>query len=240
MDLIITGDPRHLLARSPDLSELRINSLRGGSQSSRSCNLFRLFSQVNKSNVVLPLQQLELRGLAVTPDNIRPHLRHFRRLEILKINRNTAPGAITAFGEICHVLDNYGVSLGTLSIDHLDDPVLLDLLSSHPEFREIRLESISHELLDRVLRQILPAQRKTLERFMVDYYTLDVLPPDSHLDDIGKCHQLRILCVRLVVSKEEFEQNIKAAAVRDFHSIIQSNGVIIRTNGCVPVCSFRG
>jgi hypothetical protein len=223
-DLEFIDELASLLARSPNLSELRIDAGPPCGSLSSSPNLSILFAQVNKSNVILPLQRLELREFTVTSDDIRTHLPHLRKLETLTICANTAPGAVTALGEICHVLKNHGVSLRRLSTDYPCDTVLLNFLIVHPGFREIQLKPIyginnSPEFVDKIFRRILPAQQETLESFRIHrclHREWRRLPSDSQLDEIAKCHLLRVLHIPYTVSEAEIRQNNTATVVRVF------------------------
>jgi hypothetical protein len=138
---------------------------------------------------------------------------------MLTISGNTTLNSAIAVDEICHTLDNDGISLRGISTPNFTDPLLLNFLSSHPGFREIRLEpisSIDDELMDRIFEQILPVQRKTLEVFVITESMFDKRkhrPSDRHLNEVSKCHQLRTLHVPYAASEEEILQNKTAATV---------------------------
>ncbi|EKM83089.1 hypothetical protein AGABI1DRAFT_125568 [Agaricus bisporus var. burnettii JB137-S8] len=193
-----------LLSRCPGLTEL---ALRDRPSSQRGNPALReFFSQIGQLKRPWKLQKLELKSVAVAPDDIRAYIHHLKHLTFLEILRRPGSDKATNFGEIWDIFRRSGMALKGLSTDSPDDTLFLRYLSSYSGLTSLRLQALSYEypdIVSQICVQVLPNHAETLECLELKCCGL---PTNEGLAELIKCQKLTRLLVYIDVSSKAFRQ----------------------------------
>ncbi|EKM83094.1 hypothetical protein AGABI1DRAFT_104848 [Agaricus bisporus var. burnettii JB137-S8] len=193
-----------LLSRCPELTELSL----GGNFIHQNLDLHEVFSEICKLENPWELKKLELRCVAVTPDDFSACIHHFKHLTSLGIY-----GTPRTFGGICDILQKNKITLKDVSTDHPDDPLFFHYLSSYSGLTSLELKipvrdryqwvtpypTFLNELYMRVVRN----HAETLEHLKLEWIGL---PTKEELAELLKCQRLTILQVSIDVGCEALQQ----------------------------------
>ncbi|XP_006458563.1 hypothetical protein AGABI2DRAFT_141360 [Agaricus bisporus var. bisporus H97] len=163
-----------LLSRCPGLTELALRD-RPSSQCGNPA-LREFFSQIGQLERPWKLQKLELKSVAVAPDDIRAYIHHLKHLTFLEILRRPGSDAATNFGEIWDILRRSGIALKGLSTDSPDDTLFLRYLSSYSGLTSLRLKASykTPDIVSQICVQVLPNHAETLECLELRCLYIDV------------------------------------------------------------------
>jgi hypothetical protein len=208
-----------LIARCPSLVTAAFeSSLPDLSAEAEAVCLSDIFCVANRLGLILPLKRLELKGVAVTPDQVRAVLQQLRHIQFLGISRNPSKYATTVFGEICNVLKKEGIFLKVILTDVVKDVKLLIFLASNPGLQELILRPIhssdnSMELVERIYTVILPRQRETLQVLKIGSFAAPrawvTFPRAEWLNEVAKCQKLRKLQVHYEFTEQLAENFVR-------------------------------
>jgi hypothetical protein len=160
------------------------------------------------------LEKLILKGVMVTPGDIKKHIRHFRHLSYLEILVNNDPKASATFGQICSLLQENAIFLKGVSTDHPEDPLLIPYLSSYSGLTKLCLHiedgqfksEIESEITNSIYTYVVPNHSLTLEHLKMGSKELRVwggMPKREHLVGLVRCRNLVVLDVHSKVCVEE-------------------------------------
>ncbi|XP_006458567.1 hypothetical protein AGABI2DRAFT_115597 [Agaricus bisporus var. bisporus H97] len=211
-----------LLSRCPELTELSL----GGNSIRQNLGLHEVFSEISKLENPWELKKLELRCVAVTPDDFSACIHHFKHLTSLGIY-----GTPTTFGGICDILQKNKITLKDVSTDYQDDPLLFRYLSSYSGLTSLQLKVPKYyrnqwvtprpTLVNEVYLRVIPNHTETLQHLELGWIGF---PTKEELAVLLKCQRLTILQVSIDVGCEALQraliQGDASVLVRPFLLII--------------------
>lgn len=128
----------------------------------------QVFEAASSLSHNMVLQALELRGVVVTPNDIKEHMRHFRSLSKLCVGCDPSPFAAKNIGEVLQVFGENGIFLKNILIDKLHHPSTFGYLSSYSGIEQLSLQpghplDDSLQLMDKFFTSVLPAHSESLK-----------------------------------------------------------------------------
>jgi hypothetical protein len=172
---------------------------------------------MDKMEMEWKLEKLVLKGVVVTPGDIKKHIRHFKNLSYLEILINDDPKASTTFGQICTILQENAIFLKGVSTDHPEDPLLIPYLSSYSGLTKLCLHiedgqlksEFESEIINQIYTRVIPNHSSTLEHLTMgskEFRIWGEVPSKKQLAELVRCRNLMVLDVHSKVCVEELRE----------------------------------
>ncbi|KAF5361001.1 hypothetical protein D9756_004604 [Leucocoprinus leucothites] len=215
-----------VLARSPSLESFSFVVLRALYRSEKfgvPIMLDELFEGMLLSDVEMKLKSLETRGVIVSGESFRRHMRHSRCLEKLRIRFDPSPSAAANIGSVFQVLSSERIFLKSIHIDVIHHPLVFDYLSSYSGIELLALkpghpQDNSLSLVDQFFSSVLPCHSVSLRSLRLGGNLKTVWSqalPVHHLMQISKCQLLEHICCWLWLEPED-------AAAKNSESLVSA------------------